>query len=151
MTILCKHGATGDTPTNITRQDLNKAMIYLLGKEAPREGDPEYGCCPIRSFYLCFVDYKMIYDMRNCDGFISISEYPESAKDQILIDEIGAIGNFRIIVCNEPPSIRDCTVKASALGEDIYTITCCALVDGRLPYGNTDLWVELKCTMAFKK
>ena len=147
----CRYGCTGDTPTNVTHQDLMIVLRHLLAQSLPPDepgATGEYGASPIRETYFCFVDKALVYDMINCDRFIGLAKYPESVKP--MQNEIGAIGNFRILLCHMPPTLKVGTIRASKDNEDIYTIKCCKTIGDKIPYGHENLWADLMCTKACK-
>jgi N4-gp56 family major capsid protein len=142
----CKYGCTGDVPTNVTKQDLMIIARHLLQQPIEYGTKPQ----PISEHILCFVDYNMMNDIRGCDSFIDIKDYPDTITGFTFTNEIGMVGNLRIIICDMSPTIKDETIKASQNGEDIYKLKCCRTFEGKMPYGKENLWATLLATKACK-
>lgn len=91
------NGVNGNTPTEITRADIDIAMVSLDSADALMiteyiEGVDKFGTQPVRQAYFGFINSQIITDLQNCDGFISVANYPQ--RDG-LDSEWGAVGNVR--------------------------------------------------------
>lgn len=95
--INCSNGLNGNTPTELTRADIDTAMVTLDSNDALMitdyiEGVNKFGTQPVRSAYFGFLNSAILTDLQNCDGFISVANYP--VRDG-LDAEWGSVGNVR--------------------------------------------------------
>ena len=95
--ILCSHGLNGNTPSELTRTDIDTAMVTLDTNDALMitdyiEGTMKFNTFPVRQAYWGFINSQLITNLQNCDGFISVAQYP--VKDG-LDAEWGSVGNVR--------------------------------------------------------
>lgn len=95
--INCSNGVNGNTPTELTRADIDIAMVALDSNDALMitdyiEGVNKFGTQPVRQSYFGFINSAIITDLQNCDGFISVANYP--VRDG-LDAEWGSVGNVR--------------------------------------------------------
>lgn len=93
----CSNGLNGNTPTELTRADIDIAMVTLDTNDALMiteyiEGTNKWGTQPVRQAYFGFLNSAIITDLQNCDGFISVANYPQ--RDG-LDAEWGSVGNVR--------------------------------------------------------
>jgi len=121
--INCVNGANGDTPTNMSKADVNIAIRSLMDADAKTilenvEAMDKFGTAPIRDAFLMLSSTKMIGDFDNVAGFLSKSAYPDTSGT--LPSEYGSISNFRIFV-SSAGSYED---EASADGERVMNNFC---------------------------
>lgn len=95
--INCSNGVNGNTPTELTRADIDTAMVTLDTNDALMitdyiEGTLKFGTQPVRSAFFGFINSAIITDLQNCDGFVSVANYP--VRDG-LDAEWGSVGNTR--------------------------------------------------------
>lgn len=117
----CTEGTNGDTPTEITRGDLENVTTQLLGADAQMildniEGEDRFGTAPIRDAYIAMCHTDLIKDLNNVDGFIQKNQYPSNMGS--LRSEWGAAGNARFFVS----SIGSKEASASNLGNAVYNV-----------------------------
>lgn len=121
--INCTGGVNGDSPTELTRSDVDEVVRTLLNNDAYTildniEGDDKFGTAPVRDAYFAMCSTNLTGDMDLVGGFIHKNQYP--APMEALRSEWGAIGNLRFLVS----SIGSKAASASNLGEDVYNIFC---------------------------
>ncbi len=121
--INCTGGANGDSPTEITRFDVDEVVKTLLDNNAYTildniEGDLKFGTSPVRDAYFALCSTKLTGDLDNVTGFIQKNQYP--APMNSLRAEWGAIGNLRFLVS----SIGSVTPNASNAGKNVFNIFC---------------------------
>lgn len=95
--VLCANGLNGNTPTELTRADIDIAMVSLESSDALMiteyiEGTNRFGTQPVRQAFFGFLNSAILTDLQNCDGFISVANYP--VRDG-LDAEWGSVGNTR--------------------------------------------------------
>lgn len=120
--INCVSGVNGDSPTEITRPDINRVVRTLANNNAYTilggiEGQDRFGTAPVRSAYFALASTQIMSDLDNVAGFINVAQYP---SQQVLEAEWGAAGNLRFLVS----SIGSVTPNASVNGSDVYNVFC---------------------------
>lgn len=93
----CSNGLNGSTPTELTRADIDGVMQSLEQNDALMitqyiEGTMKFGTQPVRDAYFGFLNSGILTSLQNCDGFISVANYP--VRDG-LDAEWGSVGNTR--------------------------------------------------------
>jgi N4-gp56 family major capsid protein len=121
--INCTAGINGDSPTELTRPDVDTVVEALLSNNAYTimdniEGEDRFGTAPVRDAYFALCNTALIGDFDNVNGFTNKSQYPSPMN--ALRSEWGAIGNLRFLIS----SIGSLTPNASALGQTVYNIFC---------------------------
>ena len=121
--INCTGGVNGDSPTEITRSDVDTIVRTLLNNHAYTitdniEGENKFGTAPVRDAYFALCSTNLTGNLDNVAGFIQKNQYP--APMNALQSEWGAIGNLRFLVS----SIGSVTPNASNLGANVYNIFC---------------------------
>jgi N4-gp56 family major capsid protein len=121
--INCVGGLNGDTPTELTRSDIDDIVRALLGNNAYTildniDGDLKFATLPIRDAYFALCHTDLTKDMDNVTGFTQKAQYP--APMNALRSEWGAAGNLRFLVS----SIGSTSPNASSLGNTVYNIFC---------------------------
>lgn len=119
----CVNGANGDTPSNMSRADVNIVIRSLMDADAKtilesQDGENKFGTAPIRDAFLMLSSTKMIGDLDNVAGFLAKAAYPDSSG--ALPSEYGSISNFRIFV-SSAGSYED---EASATGARVMNNFC---------------------------
>jgi len=129
----CTHGTNGDTPTNLTRSDIDLIYRTLVGNNAKTiaqmiDGTNKFGTAPVRNCFLAMCHSDLTPDMQNVNGFRPTAEYP--AQQGIGESEFGNIGNVRFWIS----SAGSVLPTSSALGNNVYNI----FVTGLEAYGIVD-------------
>lgn len=80
-TILCTHGGNGNSPTEITDEDIQLAVIALRQGNArlmtnPLPGELKIGTAPVRASYWGFMSVDLQDDLEAVSSFISQANYP---------------------------------------------------------------------------
>lgn len=124
--INCTGGVNGDSPTEITRPDVDEVVRTLLDNNAYTlmdniEGEDKFGTAPVRDAYFALCSTQLTGNLDNVAGFIQKNQYP--APMNALRSEWGAIGNLRFLIS----SIGSFFPNASALGQNVFNIFCTGL------------------------
>lgn len=124
--INCTGGVNGDSPTEITRSDVDTVVRALMYNNAYTildniEGEDKFGTAPTRDAYFAFASTQLIGNLDNVSGFIQKAQYPSPMN--ALRSEWGAIGNLRFFLS----SIGSVFPNASAQGNDVYNIFCAGM------------------------
>lgn len=121
--INCTGGTNGDTPTEITRADVNTVVRTLLDNNAYTvldniEGEDRFGTAPVRDAYFALASTKLTENLDSVQGFVHKNQYPSPMN--ALRSEWGSIGNLRFLVS----SIGSFSANSSNLGANVYNIFC---------------------------
>jgi len=97
--IQCSAGSNGQTPTELTREDINFAVKSLLGRDADMIGEvitatDGVSTAPVRDAFFSFVHTDLLDDLEAVEGFKNTAEYPQQ---KILPSEWGSVGNMRFL------------------------------------------------------
>lgn len=125
----CVNGTNGDSPTELTRADIDAVIFSLINNSARMisdniEGEDKFGTAPIRESYWVMTHSSVLANLENVDGFIVTSQYP--AQMNILHAEWASVGNTRWLYS----PIGSVTENASVLGNDIFN----CFITGRESY-----------------
>ena len=120
--IFCTGGLNGDSPTEITLDDINGVVQRLLSNDAYTildniEGEDRFGTSPIRNSYLALCSTQLSSSISNVATFTHVSAYPTQAK---LRSDWGSVANLRFLIS----SIGSVTPNASLLNASVYNIYC---------------------------
>ena len=121
--INCTGGTNADTPTEISRYDVDEVVRTLLDNNAYTildhiEGENKFGTAPVRDAYFAMGSTQLTGDLDNVTGFIHKNQYPSPMN--ALRAEWGAIGNLRFLVS----SIGSISANASANNANVFNIFC---------------------------
>lgn len=121
--INCTGGVNGDSPTEVTRADVDTVVETLLNNDAYTimdniEGEDKFGTAPVRDAYFALCSTKLTGNLDNVAGFIHKNQYPSPMNS--LRSEWGSIGNLRFQVS----SIGSVTPTSSNLNADIFNVFC---------------------------
>lgn len=124
--IRCVGGVNGDSPTELTRSDIDSVVRVLLNNNGKTimdniEAEDKFGTAPVRDSYLALCSTNLTADLNNVAGFIQKAQYPSPMN--IGRSEWGSVGNLRFFIS----SIGSVTPNASLNGSDIYNVFCVAL------------------------
>jgi N4-gp56 family major capsid protein len=94
----CANGVNGDTPTELTKADIDTAVKTLLGNDAEMisariEGEDKFGTSPVRPAFWAYLDTDLLDDLEAVSNFIHASQYANNQS--VLNSEWGATGNVR--------------------------------------------------------
>jgi len=97
-TIACSNGFNGNTPTELTKADIDAAVLTLLGNDAEMiseviTGRDAFGTTPIRPAFWGYMDTAVLDDLEAVSNFVSSSQYP--GQQTVLESEWGSTGNIR--------------------------------------------------------
>lgn len=92
------NGGNGNTPTELTKLDIDIAVKTLLGNDAEMisqvvTGVDAFGTAPIRPAFWGYMDTDLLDDLEQVSNFQPTSSYP--AQQTVLDAEWGATGNVR--------------------------------------------------------
>lgn len=118
-------GVNGNTPTEITRTDIDTVVETLLGNDAEfmtpmimaKAAD---GTLPVRPAFWGIVKSTIVMDLEACVGFQSVSGYP--AQQGVDDAEWGAVGNVRFLQSSNAKQTADVTpiYPIPIIGKDAY-------------------------------
>ena len=79
--INCTGGVNGDSPTEITRADVDSVIQTLAGNNAYTisdniEGEDRFGTAPVRDAYFAMGSTQLIRSIESVSGFIAKAQYP---------------------------------------------------------------------------
>jgi len=119
----CVGGVNGDTPTELTRADIDDTVQALLGADARMftdkiPGENRFGTAPVRNAYFALAHTSITSSLGNVNGFIHSSQYPN--PNGPLDSEWGSVANLRFLVSSNGST----TATSSNLGADVYNIFC---------------------------
>lgn len=120
--ISCTGGVNGDSPTEITRADINGVVAELMNNDAMTimdsiGGEDKFGTGPVRDAYFALCSTRLTPSLDNVAGFLNKAQYPAA---QGLRSEYGTAGGLRFLVS----SIGSVTPTSSGLGANVYNIFC---------------------------
>lgn len=95
----CSNGLNGETPTELTKTDIDTAVKTLLGNDAEMisevmMGTQQIGTTPTRPAFFGYIDTDLLDDLEAVANFVNSSQYPSSSQKP-LDAEWGATGNVR--------------------------------------------------------
>jgi len=121
--INCVSGINGDSPTEITRVDIDEVVQSLLSNNAYTimdniRGEDRFGTAPVRNAYFALCSTDLTSSLDSVNGFTQVNQYP--APMNALQSEWGAVGNLRFLIS----SIGSVTYNASNKTKDVYNVFC---------------------------
>lgn len=121
-------GSNGNTPTEITRDDIDSVVKTLLSSNAKMTtpaipAGEGVGTAPVRRAYWGIADTDLVDDLEAVEGFKSISEY--ASQSGTAEAEWGATGNVRWLLTSEGYVTEDtpAVYRLPILGRDAYGVT----------------------------
>lgn len=132
--ISCTDGVNGDTPTELTRSDIDNVVQTLLSNDAMMisdniEGSLKFGTAPVREAFWGMMHTAILDDLEACTGFISQAQYPSNMN--VLDAEWGSCGNVRFLYSSRGST----TASASLNGNTVYNV----FIAGSESYACVDL------------
>ena len=96
--LACSNGTNGQTPSEMTKDDLDVAVRTLLGNDAQMiteviKASTGIGTLPIRPAFYGMIDADLIDDLENVSNFTPTSSY--AGQQPVLNTEWGSTGNIR--------------------------------------------------------
>lgn len=93
----CSNGTNGNTPTELTKLDIDNAVVTLLGNDALMiseliDASQGIGTTPTRQAFWGFLDTDLLDDLEAVSNFNSVANYPQQST---LFAEWGSTGNVR--------------------------------------------------------
>lgn len=94
----CSNGANNNTPTELTKADIDAAVFQLLGNDAEMisevvVGRDAFGTAPVRPAFWGYIDTALLDDLEAVANFVHSSQYPN--QQSVLDAEWGTTGNVR--------------------------------------------------------
>lgn len=132
--INCIGGVNGDTPTELSRQDIDTTIRALLANDAIMisdniEGTLKFGTAPIREAFWSMMHVDLIPDLEAVTGFVSQAQYPSNMN--VLNAEWGSVSNTRWLYSSR----GSVSPNASLNGNNVYNV----FVTGQEAYAMIDL------------
>jgi len=99
----CEFGSNGNTPTELTDDDLNAVVQRLLGNDARMiskviKATDQYATNPIRPSFWGFLSTDLIDDIQDLPSFTSTTNYPGDQSKSILDAEWCSTDNIRWLI-----------------------------------------------------
>ncbi len=96
--VACSNGVNGNTPSEITKADIDSAVFTLLGSDAEMisavvTGKNAFGTSPVRPAFYAYMDTALLDDLEEVSNFDNSANYPN--QQSVLENEWGATGNVR--------------------------------------------------------
>lgn len=118
-------GVNGNTPTEITRTDVDTVVETLLGNDADfiapmiKAGTGQ-GTLPVRAAFWGIIKSTIVMDLEACVGFTGVQGY--SAQSGVEEAEWGAVGNVRFLQSSNAKATSDATpiYPIPIIGKDAY-------------------------------
>jgi N4-gp56 family major capsid protein len=94
----CSNGVNGNTPTELTKADIDSAVQTLLNNDAEMisevvVGRDAFGTAPVRPAFWGYIDTALLDDLESVSNFIHSANYPN--QQAVLDGEWGVTGNVR--------------------------------------------------------
>jgi N4-gp56 family major capsid protein len=94
----CSNGVNGNTPTELTKADIDSAVQTLLSNDAEMisevvVGRDAFGTTPVRPAFWGYIDTALLDDLESVSNFVHSANYPN--QQSVLDSEWGATGNVR--------------------------------------------------------
>lgn len=94
----CSNGSNGNTPTELTKEDIDSVVKTLLGNDAEMisevvTGTNAFGTTPIRPAFWGYLDTDLLDDLEAVANFVNTSNYAQQGT--VLDAEWGSTGNVR--------------------------------------------------------
>lgn len=124
--ISCLNGANGNAITELTQDDVNRAIAYLdinnTEKMTPTiEGSSKFGTGPVEEAFWVGAHVALKPDIRALDAFVPTSQY--GSQDPVLQAEFGATDEARWVTStlvnvttDDPPVYSNTFIGANAYG-----------------------------------
>jgi len=96
--LACSNGVNGNTPTELTKADIDAAVVQLLNNDAEMiseviQGRDAFGTAPVRPAFWGYIDTALLDDLENVANFLHSAQYPN--QNEVQPGEWGTTGNVR--------------------------------------------------------
>jgi N4-gp56 family major capsid protein len=96
--LLASNGTNGNSPTELTKADIDAAVVTLLGNDAEMisqtvQGSDKFGTAPVRPAFWGYIDTSLLDDLEGVSNFLSSANYGSNVS--VLDGEWGSTGNVR--------------------------------------------------------
>lgn len=123
----CSNGVNGNTPTELTKADIDSAVQTLLGNDAKMissvvEGTNKYGTAPVRASFWGYIDTALLDDLEAVSNFVSSANYAQ--QKSVLEAEWGSTGNVRWLMTSvgSKSSAATPVYNNFIIGEEAYAV-----------------------------
>ena len=94
----CANGVNGNTPTELSKADIDAAIKTLLGNDADMisaviSGTDAFATAPVRPAFFGYIDTDLLDDLEAVSNFLSSANYPNNSR--VLDNEWGSTSNVR--------------------------------------------------------
>ncbi len=94
----CTSGTNGQTPTELTKTDIDVVIKTLLGNDAEMissviSGTDAFSTAAVRPAFFGYLDTDLLDDLEAVSSFLSSANYPNATR--VLEDEWGSTSNVR--------------------------------------------------------
>lgn len=91
----CASGNNGNTPTELTKDDIDTAVFTLLGNDTDMIsdvilGENRFGTAPVRPSFWGFIDTALLDDLEDVSNFLNTANYP--SQQPVADSEWGSTG-----------------------------------------------------------
>jgi len=118
-------GSNGQTPTEITRSDVDTVVQTLLGNDVDMistmiQGGSGQGTTPVRAAFYSIIHTALLDDLEDCAGFKPVSEYPK--QGDVDDAEWGSVGNVRFLMTSNAKVTTESPVQyhLPIIGQEAY-------------------------------
>ena len=96
--VQCANGVNAQTPTELTKADLDAVILTLLGNDAEMisevvEAEDKFSTAAVRPSFFGMIDTALLDDLEAVSNFLSSANYPN--QQRVLEAEWGSTGNIR--------------------------------------------------------
>ena len=96
----CINGINGNSPTELTVVDVERAIDYLDGNNGKKmapvvEGTNAFGTAPVWAAYWMIVSTDLRSDVKSLDNFLPTASYPR--QQSVLEAEYGSLDELRVV------------------------------------------------------
>lgn len=125
--LLCSNGTNSQTPTELSKADIDAAVKILLGNDTEMisevvTGKDFIGTTPVRPAFWAYLDTDLLDDLESVSNYINTSSYPQQGT--VLDSEWGSTGNVRWLytsvgsVSNSTPAVYNNFI----VGKEAYAL-----------------------------
>ena len=123
----CANGTNGQTPTNITSQDVAAVTKLLMGNNALMiskvvPGANLFATTPVRQAYWGLMSTDLLDDLEQCSNFANVANY--AGQGSVLDGEWGQTGNVRWLLTSigSVSSATPAVYNNFVVGEEAYGV-----------------------------
>lgn len=153
-------GLNGNTPTEITGDDIDTIVKTLMGQNALQISEivmpsQEYATAPIAPSYFALADTDIWKDLKNTTDFVPIENY--AGQQAVLESEVGATGKVRWCLSSNGYVTSESPVQywCFMVGRNAYGLTeleggSAATIIKSFESGGTSDPLEQRCSVGWK-